>query len=110
MERDRDVIARRNAEGVRARPPASKEVERRPAAEHNTRGKGMGGEGERGGWRAKHELRDKSDEENSWPRGYANTSGDDISDIDARLNALQSFLQAAKDKAKQASHSRGLRS
>eukprot|EP00960_Hanusia_phi_P078497 768822-Hanusia_phi.AAC.6 len=63
--------------------------------EHNVRGKGMGGEGERGGWRAKHELRDKSDDENSWPRGNAYTSGEEISDIDARLNALQSFLQVS---------------
>uniref|UniRef100_A0A7S0HQ43 Coiled-coil domain-containing protein 61 n=1 Tax=Hanusia phi TaxID=3032 RepID=A0A7S0HQ43_9CRYP len=109
-ERDREMIARRNPEGIRARPPASKETDRRSAMEHNVRGKGMGGEGERGGWRAKHELRDKSDDENSWPRGNAYTSGEEISDIDARLNALQSFLQAAKDKAKQASHSRGIRS
>ena len=34
---------------------------------------------------------------------------DDISDIDARLNALQNFLRAAKDKAKAASTSRSLR-
>lgn len=41
-------------------------------------------------------------------RGGASES-DDISDIDARLNALQNFLRAAKEKAKAASSSRGLR-
>ena len=35
------------------------------------------------------------DEENQYPRGQhqRGESGDEISDIDARLNALQSFLQ-----------------
>jgi hypothetical protein len=37
------------------------------------------------------------------------SESDDISDIDARLNALQSFLKAAKEKAKRASSARAVR-
>lgn len=58
---------------------------------------GAGGEGRRA------ERERSGDEENRYPRGAsqhkfapaprAEESGDEISDIDARLNALQSFLQ-----------------
>ena len=41
------------------------------------------------------------DQENRYPR-RGGESGDEISDIDARLNALQSFLQQAKAKARAA--------
>ncbi len=51
-------------------------------------------------------------EENRRPLHHANATpseSDDISDIDARLNALQSFLKAAKEKAKRASSARTVR-
>lgn len=49
-------------------------------------------------------------EENCRPQGGGNQGeSEDISDIDARLNALQNFLRAAKEKAKAASTSRSVR-